>query len=115
MNLYLDDSTDNIRCVLWKEQINALLGKTEEELTALKDDPAAFEQYKTELLGMIIKVRGRVNNNEAFGRLELVSYEITKNVEPETEGQQETIEKKEVITEEKPALIHFIILSKSLP
>lgn len=85
MNLYLDDGTDNIRCVLWREQVADLLGKTKEELVKLKDDAAAFEPYKTDLLGMIVKVRGRINNNESFGRLELVAYEIEKDAEPAEE------------------------------
>ncbi|MBN1275131.1 hypothetical protein JXA12_02470 [Candidatus Woesearchaeota archaeon] len=85
MNLYLDDGSDNIRCVLWREQVDQLLGETSEELAKYKDDPAAFEQHKTDLLGIILKVRGRVNQNETFGRLELVAYETTKDVDPEKE------------------------------
>lgn len=85
MNLYLDDGSDNIRCVLWKEQINELLGIPPAEIISLKDEPGLFEPFKTELLGMIVKVRGRVNNNVQFGRLELVGYEIIKNVTPEGE------------------------------
>ena len=107
MNFYLDDGTDNIRCVVWREQLEQLLGKTHDELVALKDQPTAFEQFKTDLLGRIVKVRGRVNNNEAFGRLELVAYEIEKDVDPDGNPapvQKVTEEKEEVtaIVEDKP-------------
>lgn len=96
MNLYLDDSTDNVRCVLWKEQVNELLAKSEEEMQEYREQPGAFENIKTELLGMIIKARGRVNNNEAFGRLELVAYDIEKDVDPQgaPSTKQETKEQK---------------------
>lgn len=84
MNLFLDDGTDNVRCVLWRQQVETLLGKKHEELVALKDDAAAFETHKSDLYGVIVKVRGRVQQNESFGRLELVAYDIEKDVEPET-------------------------------
>ena len=84
MNLFLDDGTDNVRCVLWRQQVEELLDKSHEELLALKDDAAAFEPLKSDLLGVIVKVRGRVQENQAFGKLELVAYEIEKDVEPET-------------------------------
>lgn len=83
MNLFLDDGTDNVRCVLWRQQVEQLLEKKHEELVAMKDDAQAFEQYKSDLLGVIVKIRGRVQQNESFGRLELVAYDIEKDVEPE--------------------------------
>ncbi len=107
MNLYLDDGSDNIRAVLWREQIEALLGKNREEMVALKDDAAAFEPLKTDLLGMVVKVRGRVNNNESFGRLELVAYEIEKDAEPEgaAPGPKTLVEEKPApVVEKTPAV-----------
>ncbi|MBD3209355.1 hypothetical protein GF367_02965 [Candidatus Woesearchaeota archaeon] len=104
MNLYLDDSSDNIRCVLWREQIERLLGKDREAVLAFKEAPAAFEEYKTDLLGRIVKVRGRVKQNEAFGRLELVAYDIDKEVDPEKEvaelRHQEKKQRSEVVEKE---------------
>ncbi|MBW2982981.1 DUF2240 family protein [Candidatus Woesearchaeota archaeon] len=83
MNLYLDDSTDNVRCVLWREQIETLLGKSRDELLKMKDEGGAFEDAKTDLLGIVVKARGKVKNNEAFGRLEFVAYELEKDVDPD--------------------------------
>jgi len=82
MNLYLDDGTDNIRCVLWREQVDALLGKTREEVLSFKDNPSLFEPHKTEMLGMIIKARGRVQKNENFGRLEFIAYNVEPRPQP---------------------------------
>jgi len=107
MNFYLDDGSDNIRCVVWREQLEKLLGKTHDELVALKDEPGSFEQFKNDLLGRIVKVRGRVNNNESFGRLELVAYDIEKDVDPEGNASptKTVVEEKEevvAVVEEKP-------------
>jgi len=99
MNLYIDDGSDNIRCVLWREQINELLGIPQADIISMKDEPALFEAHKTDLLGMIVKVRGRVNDNQQFGRLELVGYEVIKNVNPE--GEAESNQEKAEITPEK--------------
>jgi hypothetical protein len=83
MNLFLDDGTGNIRCVLWRAQVEQILGKNKEELIAMKDAPGAFEQYKSDLLGVIVKVRGKVQQNTNFGQQELVAYDLEKDAEPE--------------------------------
>lgn len=100
MNLYLDDGSDNMRCVLWREQAAKLLDKTDDDMVTIKEQPSAFEPFKTDLLGMIIKIRGRINKNDAFGRLELVAYDVEKDVDPEGEpsapsARKEVIEKEE--------------------
>lgn len=85
LNLFIDDGTDNIRTVLWKNQIINLLGINEQELFLLKDNPELFEQKKTDLLGMIIKIIGRVSKNAMFNRLELVANVVLKDINPEEE------------------------------
>ncbi|MBU0471755.1 MAG: hypothetical protein KKF89_05290 [Nanoarchaeota archaeon] len=94
MNIFLDDGTDNVRTVLWRNQIQKLLDKTNEEILEFKDNPAEFEPIKTDLLGTIVKVVGRTNKNEAFDRIELIANLIYKDVDPEEEirkiKQQET-------------------------
>ncbi len=85
LNMFVDDGTDNIRVVLWKNQIQNLLGMTDEQVLEFKDDPSEFEKVKNELLGEIIKVVGRAHLNTAFDRLELVSNLIFRNVNPDEE------------------------------
>jgi hypothetical protein len=85
MNLYLDDGSDNIRCALWRDQVDKVLAKPKTEVLAFKDNPAAFEPLKTDLLGLVIKVRGRVQKNEAFGRLELIGFDVVRDVDPDAE------------------------------
>ena len=70
---------------MFKNQILNLLGKTHEEMLKYKDDPAAFEQVKTDLLGQIIRVVGRARNNELFNRLEFIAQLVFPNPDPEPE------------------------------
>ena len=44
-----------------------------------------FEEIKTELLGNIIKIGGRVKKNLFFDRLEFVANDVTLNPNPEEE------------------------------
>lgn len=83
MNLFLDDGTDNMRASLWKEQINQLLEKSEEEVLKLKDNSALLEEVKTDLLGRIISARARVKHNETYNNNELVLYDVNRNPQPE--------------------------------
>ena len=87
MNVFLDDGSANMRASLWKEQIQSLLGKTDEEIIALKDNTEQLEEIKTDLLGRIISARARVKLNEAYNTKELVLYEVNANPKPNVEAQ----------------------------
>jgi ssDNA-binding replication factor A large subunit len=82
MNAILDDGTGNIRTSFWKQQALRLTGKTESEFLKYKDDPAAFEEVKNDLLGEFVKIVGRVKRNETFDRLELTANLIFTDVDP---------------------------------
>ena len=84
LNLILDDGTGTIRSVFWKNQTNYLLGKTEVEVSAFKEDPATFENVKTDLLGEQFRVMGRVNKNDLFDRLEF-NVQLIERAKPEEE------------------------------
>lgn len=82
MNIFLDDGSTNLRAALWKEQVQQLLGKSDAEVIALKDNQTLLEDVKTDLLGKIIKARARVKKNEAYNTKELVLYEVTIAPQP---------------------------------
>ncbi|MEK6916502.1 MAG: OB-fold nucleic acid binding domain-containing protein [Nanoarchaeota archaeon] len=82
-NLFLDDGTENIRVVLWKNQTQHLLGKNHEEILARKEN--GFEEEKNELLGKIVKFTGRTNKNEMFDRVEFIVQIVDVNPNPEEE------------------------------
>lgn len=85
MNIFADDGSDNVRVVLWKNQILNLLGVDEQSLINFKDNPAAFEEVKTDLLGMMVKFIGRTVKNEMFGRTEFIANIVVTNVNPDEE------------------------------
>ncbi len=85
MNVFLDDGTDNIRCVLFRQQAERLLGKTIDQLLPLRQVPEQFEPLKTELLGQIVKFVGRVKKNTFFDRLEFNVQMVFLNPDPKEE------------------------------
>jgi len=85
LNLFLDDGTDNIRVVCFRNQALKLLNKTQEQMLEYKDNSEKFEDMKTELLGNIVKIIGRTTKNEMFDRLEFISQLVFPNPDPDEE------------------------------
>ncbi|MFH0875488.1 MAG: OB-fold nucleic acid binding domain-containing protein [archaeon] len=83
MNLVIDDGSANIRAVLWKNQTQRLLLKTDEEILSLRN--SSFEEVKTDLLGKIVKLSGRCTKNAMFERLEFVVQLVYAAPDPEEE------------------------------
>lgn len=84
-NVFLDDGTGTIRLVCFREHALKLMGKQESEVMVYREQPELFEDVKTELLGNIIKVAGRVVKNELFERLELIARKVDTSPDPEKE------------------------------
>jgi len=104
LNLVVDDGTGNIRCVFWKNQINHLLDKTENDMGKFKEDLSPFEEVKTDLLGSLFKLLGRIKRNEMFDRLEFNVQIVEKAKAKEEINKLESVtEKKEVVAGESVA------------
>lgn len=84
LNLILDDGTSTIRGIFWRSQVQHLLQQSDEELSKFRDNPAAFESIKTDLLGEQLKLLGRVKRNELFDRLEF-NVQLVEKANPEEE------------------------------
>lgn len=95
LNLVLDDSTETIRTVFFRQQLENLLNKNKEQLLVYRSNPEKFEEIRTELLGKIIKVNGRAVKNTMFERLEFITNRVFPNPDP-----KEEIEK---LKQEKPS------------
>ncbi|MBS3152871.1 hypothetical protein J4230_05695 [Candidatus Woesearchaeota archaeon] len=65
LNIFFDDGTGNIRAVLFRDQAAKLILNKE-----------GFEDIKKEVLGKQLILKGKVNNNEMFNRIELVVNNI---------------------------------------
>ena len=85
MNAILDDGSETVRAVFFKNQTERLLGKNEKEIGKYKENPDEFESMKNELIGNMVKLVGRVNKNEMFDRLEFVSGLVYTDINPEDE------------------------------
>lgn len=76
LNFILDDGTENIRVVLFSEQISKI---TSEENLKL---PEKFLIFKEDVLGNEFFVSGSIRKNQFFNNLELIGEDIVKvNVE----------------------------------
>ena len=96
MNVVLDDGTETIRCAFFRNQVERLLNKTQKDMLVYKDDIAAFEPMKTELLGQQVKLVGRANRNEMFDRMEFITQLVFLNPNPQEEV--ERLEKENLST-----------------
>ena len=85
LNVYLDDGTDTIRCVFFREQAEALLRKKKEDILPYRTQPEQFEPIKTELLGTIVKLVGRPKMNTYMNRLEFNVQSVQVNPDPQVE------------------------------
>jgi hypothetical protein len=85
LNLIVDDGTENIRTVFFRDSMEKLINANKEKILEYKDNPEKFEEIKTELLGNIIKINGRVKKNLFFDRIEIVANTVSVNPDPEEE------------------------------
>ena len=85
MNFIVDDGSQNIRAVCFRQQTEQLLKKRQDEILAYKELPERFEEVKHDLLGRMVKISGRVTRNDMFDRLELVAEHVSPDPDPEEE------------------------------
>ncbi|MGV8141130.1 MAG: OB-fold nucleic acid binding domain-containing protein [Candidatus Woesearchaeota archaeon] len=84
LNVYLDDGTDNIRTIFWKQQSQRLLKLDDTGFEDIRVHPENFERYKTDLLGTQIKVLGTAKNN-MMSRMEFNAEIVFTDLNPEQE------------------------------
>jgi len=84
VNVFLDDGTENMRIVLFRNQAERLLNKTKDQMIAYRVNPETFEPLKTELLGEQFRLIGRAKKNTFFDRIEFIANQVHK-AQPEEE------------------------------
>src|SRR3989338_10031145 len=75
INIFLDDGSDNVRVVLFRDLVTKLIG---ENPIKYKDNPAEFEGIRNDMLGKQYRINGRVNRNAMFDRVEFMAQEISE-------------------------------------
>ena len=81
----IDDGTENIRTVFFRDSMEKLINSNKEKILAYRENQEKFEEAKTELLGNIVKISGRVKKNLFFDRIEIVANDVSINPDPEEE------------------------------
>jgi ssDNA-binding replication factor A large subunit len=76
MNVVIDDGSDNIRAVFFRENVLKLINMTDEKILKYKEQPTEFEDIKTKLLGETILINGKITRNQMFDRLEILVNNI---------------------------------------
>jgi replication factor A1 len=84
-NAIIDDGSETIRAVFFREQAEQLIRKPREEIIQYREFKEKFDEIKIELLGQMIKVSGNVKKNAMFDRLELTARKVDMNPNPEEE------------------------------
>jgi hypothetical protein len=84
-NAIIDDGSETIRAVFFREQAEQLIRKPREEIIQYREFKEKFDEIKIELLGQMIKVSGRVTKNTMFDRLEFTARKVDMNPNPEEE------------------------------
>tara|TARA_Y100000034_G_scaffold127597_1_gene180601 strand:- start:104 stop:1093 length:990 start_codon:yes stop_codon:yes gene_type:complete len=74
INFYLDDGSDNIRCVAFRDEAKALLEI--DDLEPLRVDATKFDDIKDNLLGKQLEINGRVVKNDMFDRKEFIASSL---------------------------------------
>lgn len=71
LSCIIDDGTDSLRTVFFRESAEKLIGTDASELSSLEEEKR-HELVKEKLLGREVVLAGRVKKNKIFDRLELV-------------------------------------------
>ena len=85
MSIVVDDGTDNIRVVMFRDRARELLDIDEE--TETSGDLDAIEEAAEEAIGTKIKLSGRTRYNDYFGTLEIIANSFSE-IEAEDELEQ---------------------------
>ena len=78
LNLYVDDGSESIRMVAFRNLAEKIISRIKE----LKENPALFEEVRTNILGEQFKFNGKVTKNEMFDRKEFIINEL-EELKPE--------------------------------
>lgn len=82
VSFFLDDGSDNIRVVCFRENAEKALGVSSEAIVELKGNPSKFQDMRGNILGDQFVVNGRAKMNGMFNRLEFNAIAI-ESADPE--------------------------------
>lgn len=84
-NFQIDDGTDTIRVVCFKDQTQQLFSKTDQEMNSYRENHEKLSELRNNMIGAQVKVQGRVVKNEMFDRKELIANNVDTKPDPSEE------------------------------
>jgi hypothetical protein len=97
LNAVLDDGSENIRAVFFRDQAAAALGKSVPDLIVARESRETVDSFKSLLLGKMVKVTAKVTNNQMFNRLELMVRSVNTSPDPAEELKRLEDEKNKIL------------------
>ena len=85
INSILDDGTETIRAVFFRNQMEKLFDLSRDEILNLREEPEKLEEITRKVVGKHIKTVGRITKNVMFDRLEFVAQLVNSNPNPAEE------------------------------
>lgn len=82
VNFFMDDGTDNIRVVCFRDHAGRVLNVTKEQLLEIRANPDRFQEVRDSVIGSQLIINGRVRKNEMFNRLEFSASSV-EEADPE--------------------------------
>ncbi len=85
LNFVLDDTTETLRCVAFRDRAESLIGLNSAETQEIlaKDGPDRLQERIDEfLLGRTVELSGKVTRNEEYDRTEMIINQANVNPDP---------------------------------
>ncbi|MFT7615282.1 MAG: hypothetical protein ACI8Y7_000088 [Candidatus Woesearchaeota archaeon] len=82
LNVVVDDGSETIRCVAFRDQVAQIFDLTHDGVLELKEHEKLFETHHAKILGSLVQLTGRVTKNEMFARNELIIQSLSFNPDP---------------------------------
>jgi len=109
LNAVLDDGTETIRAVFFRNHVERLFSVSKQQMLELKDNPDSMQDMVKDILGSHVLLSGRTTKNVMFQRTEFVVQEVDIDPNPRDEIKRLDIDRpvqkkepeKEMIREEQ--------------
>jgi hypothetical protein len=88
----IDDSTETIRTVCFRETANKFLKTDNDKMNEIRLNPDSFSEFKEEIVGRQVIIKGRIRKNKMFDRLEMIPEEF---IEPDPAQEIKRLKDKE--------------------
>lgn len=76
LNFVLDDGSDNLRVVCFRDTVEQVLGVGKEQVENIRKNPAIFQEYLRTIPGKQYTITGKATKNEMYDRVEVTANTV---------------------------------------